>query len=436
MNSNQRITIKQTILIGSLTFGAYLLVAAIQWIVLVQFGPGYETDALFTSLTIPQFVMQIASIPLLYVLVPMLSEVQGIDNSRELWHFFIIIGGAVLALTFVLYVFAPVYVPLIIQGASEETKLLASKLTRIQVFGLAFTAINAVLRAGYHSRQRFYWPEFVPLLNSVIGMGILLALIPLIGIDAAAWANVIRLGLTTLLLLPVLGKFQKPKWREQRVQEAFKRTIPLLLGTGYFRTDALLDRWLLSMAPTGELSLLYFGQQLYDVVAWTIGKTLNIPMVPALAILAKEGDWQAFRSLYRRRFALIILLFTGGYLILLLFGKGILQLVIGYGAVTSDNVLKLWWVLVILVGFIFGSAAGHILAPAFYAKGNTITPTRIQVLSFTMGIALKVAGFLKFGLLGVAAGTSIYFAANNILTFIFLEKELQNELMESSSADS
>ena len=33
-----------------MTFGAYLLVAAIQWIVLVQFGPGYETDALFTSL--------------------------------------------------------------------------------------------------------------------------------------------------------------------------------------------------------------------------------------------------------------------------------------------------------------------------------------------------------------------------------------------------
>ena len=62
------------------------------------------------------------------------------------------------------------------------------------------------------------------------------------------------------------------------MREAMKRSIPLLLGTSYFKTDALLDRFLMSMAPSGELSLLYFGQQLYEIATWILGKALNIPM--------------------------------------------------------------------------------------------------------------------------------------------------------------
>ena len=84
-----------------------------------------------------------------------------------------------------------------------------------------------------------------------------------------------------------------------------------------------------------------------------------------------------------------------GYIILLVIGERILNLLIGHGGVTRDNVHLLWLIMVALVGFFIAGAMGVVTSKTFYAMGDTRTPTRMSIVTYTLYIPAKVLGFLS-----------------------------------------
>src|SRR4030095_7699910 len=135
-----------------------------------------------------------------------------------------------------------------------------------------------------------------------------------------------------------LGRWQRPAFTSSAMREAWRRIRPLLIGTAYYRTDPLVDRYLASMAPAGGLSLLYIGQQIYGVANVIAEKAIAAPRVPQRAIEAAAGRWSTFRSIYQKRLLMIGGLAAAGYVVFLLAGERILKLLIGHGGVTADNV--------------------------------------------------------------------------------------------------
>lgn len=411
--------------LGVLTGANVLVLLLMQWYILVTLGPGLETDALFAGNAVPQFVLSVVSGSLVHVLVPLLAAEHEESFARDAWGFAILIGGLFVAFTFCLYAFAAFWVPLLVPGFSEPGKLLAIRLTRIQLLGMVFTALSGVLLAAYHARQRFIWVELSSLLTTVSGLGLLLWALPRYGVFAAAWVGVVRVAVQTLLLGPALGGYRKPDWERPSFGRAWRRLKPLLFGTTYYKTDSLMDRFLASMVPPGGLSLLYVGHQIYGAAAQIVGKAIAAPMVPLLAGRANAGDFPMFKHIYHRRLAWMAGVTGVGYGVLVFLGKPVVELFIGHGGVTKENVQQLWQIILALAGVFIGGLIGQILASAFYAKGNTTTPARVGVLGFTLGIGLKVAGFFQFGLLGIAAGTSAYYVVNACALYVLLGRELQ-----------
>ena len=109
-------------------------------------------------------------------------------------------------------------------------------------------------------------------------------------------------------------------------------------------------------------------------------------------------------------------------IILLLFGEYLLHLMIGHGGITAQNVHMLWWIMLGLIGLLIGGSAGQITAVAFYAMGDTKTPTMLFVWTFTIYIPIKVLVFLQYGLLGLAIATSVHLMINFLLQFLILER--------------
>ena len=110
-------------------------------------------------------------------------------------------------------------------------------------------------------------------------------------------------------------------------------------------------------------------------------------------------------------------------LVLGLFGNAMLALLVGHGNVSADNVKELWWIMVWLAGMFVGGVAGQVCSNSFYACGDTITPTRLSMLSYTAYIPCKVAAFYVWGLAGLAIATSIYYLTNLSLQIYILEKK-------------
>lgn len=412
---------KQTVTLALLAGTNILVTLLFQWYVITQLGVGIETDALFVGMAVPQMILAIVSSSLTHVLVPLLATEDATTFRQDSWGFFLGISGIFTLLALALYVTAGYWVSWLVPGFSLQARALTISLTRIQLVSMIFAASVSVLWSIYHAKQRFIWAELSTLLSSLIALALLIVFLPAYGVVGAAILIVLRSGLQVVWLLPGLGRWQWPDWSSAAMREAWRRIRPLLLGTAYYRTDPLVDRYLASMAPAGGLSLLYIAQQIYGVANIVAEKAIAAPMVPLLAKQASAAKWTEFRRIYQKRLLAMGGLTLLGYLFLLFVGERILNLLIGHGGVTADNVHLLWLIMVALVGFFIAGAMGVVTSKTFYAMGDTRTPTKMSIVTYTLYIPAKVLGFYRYGLLGLAAVTSAYLFLNLVIQVLLLE---------------
>lgn len=422
---------KLTFQLGALSMSNIAVAFLFQWYVLTQLGLGVETDAFFAGMTVPQLVLAVISGSLMHVLVPLLAG-ESDDRLRcDAWGFLFLVGGLFGVSALGLYVAAPWWVPLTVPGFDVQGQVLTTDLTRIQLIGMVFTAINGVQLAAYHARQRFVWAELSPNLAGVIALLLLAWALPRFGIVAAAWISTLRMALLSLFLVRGMGRPAFPDLKNVAVRQAWQRIKPLLLGTAYYKTDPLVDRFLLSTVASGSLSLYYLAQQIYGAASQVLNKAVVAPLVPALSRLHKSGDKNGYRRVYYRRLTLVAAGSLAGLLVLGFSGQKMLDWLVGHGNVTSTNVAQLWWMMIWLGGVFVGGNAGQICASSFYAHGDTVTPTRMSMLTYTAYVPGKILAFWLWGIVGLAIVTSFYYVTNFLFQIYLLEKKWPFEYAEA-----
>jgi putative peptidoglycan lipid II flippase len=414
--------IKLSLTLAGLAICNAVLAVLIPWYVVTHLGVGIETDAFFASGAVPQLIFVVVSFSVGHVLIPLLATEDDKTFRRDAWGFFLGISAIFSLLAVGLFLTAGYWVPLLVPGFSDQAKQLTVSLSRIQLLSMIGNASVAVLWSVYYARQKFIWAELSSVLANILALLYLVWLLPGQGIVAAAWATVLNLGLKIALLMPVLGRWQRPSWDSYAMKEAWRRIKPFLFGQTYSRTDPLIDRFLTSMTIAGNLSLLYIGQQIYSAVNLVITKAISTPTVPRLAIAAKSGDWPGFRRIYRERLLWMAGISVLGCALLLISGESVLRLMIGHGGITAQNVHSLWLIMIALLGVLVGGTVGQVTAVAFYAMGDTRTPTNLFIWTFTIYVPIKVLTFLHYGLMGLAVATSVHLVINFLLQFVVLER--------------
>jgi len=397
-----------------------------QWYVFIEIGPGMQTDAFFAGMTVPNLILAVISGSLTHVLVPILAGENDQSRHHDAWAFVVLIGGLFTVVAVLLYTLAPWWIALTLPGFTPEGLDLTVRLTRIQLIGMVVTAISAVQMAVYHARHQFIWTELAPIISGLLAFPLLVWLLPSHGVIAAAWIYTGRMILLGLALAPVMGRPAWPDLHTPAVMTAWRRIKPLILGTSYYKTDQLVDRFLLSAASAGSISLFYLAQQLYTAASQVIGKALATPLVPRLSVLHKAKDQAGFKQVYLRKLAQTIGIALTGIVFIGLFGNAALSLLIGHGSVSADNVTELWWLMIWLAGVFVGGTGGQICANAFYASGNTMTPTRITVITYSLFLIVKVVSFQVAGMMGLALAASAYYLVNlSLLGLFFFKRHLR-----------
>lgn len=417
-----------TLSLGWLASVNIFVTLLIHWYVITHLGIGVETDALFAGMVVPQIVLVLFTSSLLHVLVPLLAtgaaEGGGDELRSELWGVFLLVAGASAVVAAALHLGAGYWMRWLVPGFSAEGYALAVALTRIQLFGLLFAALDCVLRAACRARRSFVWAEAATPLANLAGLLLLVMALPRYGVRAAAWITVLRIALPVAFMWPVMGGWRRPRLWSPVSREALRRVRPLLLGGLYNHLPPLVTRQLASLAPTGGLSLLSVSQQFYGTANAVMDKALVIPASPTLAVQARDGRWGDFRALYRRRLALMGLLAGAGYAGVLALGRPLLALLVGRGGVTAENVDSLWWMLSALGVAFMSNALGQPVFAAFCAKGDTRTPVRLALIINTVNIPARVLAFWAYGLTGMALVMSASAAAGLLVNLAFLERSI------------
>jgi putative peptidoglycan lipid II flippase len=414
---------RQALTLGSISASAIAVAFLQQWYVLVVIGPGRQTDALFAGMAIPQLILAVVSGSLVHVIVPLLAAEETEKARSDAWVLLTAVSTLFAAVAAVLIVSASLWAPLLFPGFGSDAAALLVSLVRIQLVGMIGIAAAGVISAWLHSRRRFVRAELSQLAAAVLTFAALIWALPRFGITSAAWLAAARAILVVALLLPLLGlPTLSPNSARGVLREAWRRIRPLLVGNTYFKTDPVVDRFLASMAPPGQLSLLHLAQQLFNAAAQVVHTALTAPVVPLLAADAAAGRWLAFQTAVRRRTALILALTAAFYAVLIFAGRPLLMLLIGRGGVTADNVHFLWILLLALGGVLTAGAAAGVTSAAFYARGDTRTPTLLGMVTYTIYVPLKIVAFVKWGVIALAVATSLFAIVNFVLQFVLLER--------------
>ncbi|MBI4869973.1 MAG: virulence factor MviN [Candidatus Riflebacteria bacterium] len=412
-----------TLSLGAMAALNIVLSFVCQCFILATLGAGTETDALFASTAVPQFLLTLVTGSFVYVLVPMLSVQEEVSRRQ---HVAGLLRGTTLGfgfLTLALLATAGLWTPWMVPGFGPAETSLTVALTRIHLLWLLLVPLTAVLQSDYQAREKFLWAQAASLVAGAASLLFTIWALPRAGVAAAAWGQVLRAAVELTLLLPAAWGFWRLSARTTLMAEFWRRVKPLILGASYYKTDVLVDRLLSSMSPAGGLSLLYLGQQIYGAVGQILNRAIAAPMVPGLARAAELAEWAQFRRTYRARLRWMLLLSVLGLAGLWLVGEPILGLVFARGRLTSGDVHRLWLVMLALVGFFAGGACGQITSVAFYSRGQTRTPIVIGVWTYTVFIPLKVLAFFQFGLMGLAACTSVLFLLNAAAQYHALERD-------------
>lgn len=398
--------------LSTLTGLQILASLGLQAYVLAKLGAGVATDAFYAGSTIAQVISIVTIDTLAVVLVPMMAASSDDELRRQAWSLCLAAVVGFTAVALVLSLAAPLLTSLIVPGFSAEAKALTASLTRVQLLGLAGTACTVIITTVYQVRSRFVWPPLAALGASLAAWALVYSTLGRWGVEAAAWGQVLAYSAPSLLLLPALGWPRQLEWRAETLREVFRRQKPLMLSRAFFVTSAPLDRLLISFLPAGSLVLFEAISRLFAAVQRVITLGLLAPLLPRLSRLARDHEWRTFKSMCARQvywvIGLSLLVVAGielgalGTMIWLADGQRPLA-----GNITTENVRQLAWLAALLAGVLPCSVVASALSNAFYAHGDTATPSRIAALSFTVGTALRASGFWLGGLEGLAVGATL-----------------------------
>jgi putative peptidoglycan lipid II flippase len=395
-----------------------------QWYIIVCFGAGTVTDAFFGTMAVPQFILLILSGSLTLVLVPVMSQYSGITFLKEAWTYFAGAGILFTSIALLLLITAQWWVHFLFPAFKGDAFVLCLNLSRIQLLAMILSALLSIVWAIHSAKENFILMETSSIIANVIAFSLLYFAIKYYGIYAAAWVSVVKVLLQLILLVKILGPYQKPSLNSPSFKTVWKKLKPLLLGNTYYKTDILIDRHLTSMGVNGELTLFNLAQQIYSMGYSVLSKVLVNTMVPQMAKANGSADEKNYNQIFKRRLLISLAITTGIFILFAIIGKWVLVFIFSFKNFDSAYVTKLWWVMIFLGGYWIIGSAGAVTSAAFYAKGNTVTPTRLGAILFTLFIPIKIYCYHRYGIIGLVIAISVYYVTSFLIQLFLLRKHL------------
>ena len=421
--------------VGGNTLASRILGFARDLLVARLFGADAGTDAFFVAFKIPNLFRRLfGEGAFANALIPVLHEAEVAGGPPELRRLLASLSGrlgaglilmtliGVLAAPLLTLIFAPGF------AAQPDQGELAGELLRLTLPYVAFVVLAALAGAALNLHERFGVPAFTPVLFNLTIIGCALWLAPRLEepILALGW-GVLLGGLTQLAFqlpfLARLGLLPRPRlaWPHPGTREVLGRLGPVLIGGSVTQINLLLDTFLASFLVSGSISWLYYADRLVEFPLGILGAALGIVILPRLtrqgrgvasgqasgaggsggsghAEFSRTLDWGLRWVLYLGLPASLGLVMLAEPLIATLFLSNEFgsQDVRMAGAGLQGYGLGLMAFMAIKV-----------LAPAYFALGDTRTPWRMGwvILALNLGLSLVLMGPL--GQAGLALATSL-----------------------------
>jgi putative peptidoglycan lipid II flippase len=225
---------------------------------------------------------------------------------------------------------------------------------------------------------------------------------------------VVRLGRHFGFINPVRA------FRNSGMRKVFRLIAPTILGMAAYQVNDLVSTALASRVGTGVASSLQYSLRLQELILGIFAVSAGTVLLPRLSDSVRNNAWRDYSATLGSTMRSLLLLTVPVAIFSMGFNVRIVTLLFKSGDFSDISVgltaqVFFWH----QTGLAF-IAMNRLIAPAFYARSDTRTPTWAGIASFGVNIALVLALGFKFRGPGIAFALSFSSAVNTGLLVIAL----------------
>jgi putative peptidoglycan lipid II flippase len=411
---------------GILTVGAWTLISRIlgfarDMLIAALIGTGPIADAFFVALKLPNLFRRLfgegafnaAFIPEFSGLL----HTEGVSAAKQFaQEAFSVMAFWLGTVTIVGEIFMPELMVVLAPGFAENPSkfALAVDLSRITFPYLLLICLAALVSGVLNGLEKFTAASASYVLFNIVSIACMLWMtpyVPTVG-HALSWGVTIS-GVMQLGLLMIAARsggmglnIPRPRMTPQ-MRLLMRRMAPGLVGAGVTQLNLTVDVIVASLLPPGTVSVLYFADRVQQLPLGVIGTAVGTALLPLLSRQVRAGEAELAISTLNRAVEYGLFLTLPAAVALIVCAHPIMLVLFGRGAFDQQSVLLSSQSLAAYALGLPAFVLVKVLAPAFFARGDTSMPVKIGVGSVILNLALNLAFMVPLAHIGPALATSL-----------------------------
>jgi putative peptidoglycan lipid II flippase len=433
MNGGGRQIAKAATLVMALFVLSRVLGLARQVVIGALFGTSGDLDAYLAAARMPEMIfLVVAGGALGSAFIPTFADHLAKEDRAGAWRLAsAIINLVLIALTAtagLMAVFAPAMVRMVIAPGFElPQQALTARLLRLMLVSPIIFGVSGVVMGALNAHQHFLLPALAPSLYNLSIIGGALLLGPRLGVLGLAVGVVVGAALHLLVQVPGLlrhGARYVPTLGldDPSVREVGRLVVPRVLGTAITQLNFVVNNSLASGMGEGAVSAINYAWLLMLLPQGVFAQAVGTAAFPTFAAQAARGERAEMRSTLAATLRMVFSLSLPATVGLLVLGRPLVGLLFERGAFEAASTEAVAWALAFYALGLVGHAGLEIIARAFYALHDTLTPVWVGGLAMGLNVALSMTLPRAFELAGwpVHAGLALANSAATLLEMVGL----------------
>ncbi len=365
------------------------------------FGAGMLLDSFYAAYRLPEMLFTlVAGGALGSAFIPVFSRLRSSHDEASAWRLasavLTYVSLAAVVVTILCTLFASQIATLILlPSAGVEQQALTTDLMRIMLWTVVIFSVSGLVMGILNANQRFLAAALAPSMNNLgLILGALL-LVPLMGVFGLAVGALLGAILHFAIQFPSLRQAAPPlgvnlKVRTPGLGEVLRLMIPRMIGAAAVQINFVVNTAIASGLEVGSLTAITVAFSLMFVILGVIGQSVGTAIFPTLAHLGAEGKIDSYRDTLAAALQNVLFTSIPAALGLLVVAPPFVALIYERGNWTTANTTSAAWALQLFALGLPAFALQEILARAFYALRDTLTPVLIAVGGMLINVVLSL----------------------------------------------
>jgi putative peptidoglycan lipid II flippase len=401
MSQSGRQIAKAATLVMALFVLSRVLGLARQMVIGAMFGTSGALDAYVAAARIPEMIfLVIAGGAVGSAFIPPFAERLAKGDREGAWRLAsAVINLALIALivtTGLMAIFAPPLVrTLIAPGFPPPRQTLTIKLLRLMLLSPIVFGISGVVMGTLNAHQHFLLPALAPSVYNLAIIGGALLLGPRIGVTGLAIGALVGALLHLLVQVPGLlhygaRYFPTLGLKLPGVRDVGRLIAPRMLGTAIAQLNFVVNNSLATRMGVGAVSAINYAWMLMLLPQGVFAQAVGTAAFPTFAEQAARGEKAEMRRALASTLRAVFFLSIPATVGLMVLGRPLVALLFERGAFKGSSTEAVAWALGFYALGLVGHAGLEIIARAFYALHDTLTPVWVGGVAVGVNVTLSI----------------------------------------------